>query len=69
MINDIRKDYQRQVENYERRVGDYSRTIAELQKKNEELHIIIGNAGEPHESSKDSDANHEVAVPEHKVEV
>lgn len=37
MIEDIRKDYQRQMENYVKRVGDYSLTIAELQKKLDKL--------------------------------
>lgn len=37
MIEDIRKDYQRQMDNYVKRVGDYSMTIAELQKKLDEM--------------------------------
>lgn len=32
MIEEIRKDYQRQVANYEKRVGEYCVTISELQK-------------------------------------
>ena len=37
MIEQIRKDYQRQVENYENRIGNYCLTIADLQKRVEAL--------------------------------
>ena len=48
LIDQMKKDYQRQVKNYEKRVGDYSLTIDALQKKNgelqEKLDDLTGNA-------------------------
>lgn len=42
MIEQIRKDYQRQVENYENRIGNYCLTIADLQKRVETLQNAYG---------------------------